>query len=132
MGLALYDSTFFVDLDRERRRKEEGPATCYLKERADEEMAMSVVTQGELARGFKKRADWEAFCAGVLVLPLSVDCVWLAAELFRNLRKRGVLVSDNDLWIGATALFHGLPLVTENARHFTRMPKLKVIRYGRG
>ncbi len=33
------------------------------------------------------------------------------------------------LWIAATALAHGVPLVTRNERHFRRVPELEVIGY---
>lgn len=42
------------------------------------------------------------------------------------LSKSGTPLDDMDLLIGATALAHGLTLVTHNLRHFSRIPKLKV------
>jgi predicted nucleic acid-binding protein len=53
----ICDSTFFVALDRERRRRQEGPAHSFLRAHAAEEVAMSVITRGELARGFLRRTD---------------------------------------------------------------------------
>ncbi len=35
-----------------------------------------------------------------------------------------------DLWIAATALAFGMPVVTRNERHFARVPELNVIGYG--
>lgn len=35
-------------------------------------------------------------------------------------------------WIAATALAHGVPLVTRNERHFSRVPELEVIGYAWG
>ena len=35
-------------------------------------------------------------------------------------------IGQNDLWIAATALVHGKPLVTRNARHFEAIPKLRL------
>jgi predicted nucleic acid-binding protein len=35
----------------------------------------------------------------------------------------------NDLWIAATALANGMPVVTRNVKHFQRVPGLSVISY---
>ena len=36
-------------------------------------------------------------------------------------------ISPADSWIAATAIHHGLPLVTHNRRHFENVPGLEVI-----
>jgi tRNA(fMet)-specific endonuclease VapC len=123
----ICDSTFFVALDRERRRREEGPAHSFLRAHAAEEIAMSVITRGELARGFLRRTDWESFCAGFTVHPLDENVLWKAAEVFQDLRKRGEPTGENDLWIAATALVVGEPLVTANAMDFEKIGGLKVL-----
>ena len=123
----IYDSTFFVALDRERRKRQEGPAHLFLRAHATEEIAMSVVTRGELARGFLRRADWESFCASFTVYPLDEEVLWKAAEIFQDLRKRGEPTGENDLWIAATALVAAEPLVTANAKHFRKVRGLQVL-----
>lgn len=129
MGLMLFDTTFFVDLDREQRRDGKGPAHGVLRDNPEAEMAMSVITRGELARGFNERPQWVKFCRGFLILPINDDILWIAAESFTTLKKAGLPISDNDLWIGATAIHHNLPLVTDNVRHLQRLPGLKVVAY---
>ena len=127
MATLILDSTFFVDLDREQRRKNPSSAHRFLEKHRDHELAMSVVTRAELARGFSVREKWESFCLGFLILGLDDDVLWTAARIFRDLQKKGELISDNDLWIAATAVAAGHPLVTENARHFERIRGLKVL-----
>ncbi|MGA2018061.1 MAG: type II toxin-antitoxin system VapC family toxin [Opitutaceae bacterium] len=117
----ICDSTLFVALDRERRRRKEGPAHQFLRAHPSERIEMSVVTRGELARGFTRRADWEDFCDGFTVHPLDEDVLWKAAEVFRDLRKRGEPTGENDLWIAATALVTDQPLVTANAKDFQKI-----------
>lgn len=48
-----------------------------------------------------------------------------AAERSR-LRAEGRMIGDLDLLIGATALRHDLTLLTNNRRHFERIPSLSV------
>ncbi len=122
----IFDSTFFVALDRESRKGRDGPAHAFLRSHFAEEIAMSAVTRGELARGFPRRVDWENFCAGFTVYPLNEEVLWMAAEIFRDLRKRGELTGDNDLWIAATALVASQPLVTANAKDFLKIHGLEV------
>jgi predicted nucleic acid-binding protein len=123
----ICDSTLFVALDRERRKRQEGPAHLFLRAHAAEKIEMSVVTRGELARGFSHRADWEIFCEGFTVHPLDEDVLWKAAEIFQGLRKRGEPTGENDLWIAATALVTDQPLVTANSKDFQKIRGLRVL-----
>ncbi len=127
MGLKLFDSTFFVDLDRESRKKKRGPAIQYLLDNPHDEIAMSVITRAELARGFQSQASWAAFCSGFTVFPLEDPVLWAAAEIYRDLRKMGIPIADNDLWIAATAVYHGVALVTDDRKHFERIKGLNVV-----
>ncbi len=49
----------------------------------------------------------------------------LAGELIRRFRAQGLTLDRPDAIIGATAIAHGLVLVTYNARHFP-MPELRL------
>jgi tRNA(fMet)-specific endonuclease VapC len=132
VGNVICDSTFFVALDRERRRRQEGPAHIFLRAHAAEKIEMSVVTQGELARGFLRRTDWEHFCGGFTVHLLDEDVLWKAAEVFQDLRKRGEPTGENDLWIAATALVADQPLVTAKTKDFQKIRGLLVLSHSRG
>ena len=127
----IYDSTFFVALDRERQRNRFGPAHAFLQAHADEEVAMSDITRGELARGFDRREDWLVFCADFTVYKIDDAVLWTAAEVFRDLRKRGLPTGENDLWIAATALVAGQPLVTSNLKDFSKIHGLQVLSHNR-
>jgi len=41
-----------------------------------------------------------------------------------NLRQRGLIISDPDIMIAAIAMHRSLTLVTQNLRHFQRIPGL--------
>jgi tRNA(fMet)-specific endonuclease VapC len=127
----IYDSTFFVALDRERQRNRPGPAHAFLQAQADEEVAMSDITRGELARGFDRREDWLVFCADFTVYKIDDAVLWKASEIFRDLRKRGLPTGENDLWIAATAIVAGQPLVTSNVKDFARINGLRVLSHQR-
>jgi len=59
------------------------------------------------------------------VLPITPTIRYFAAEKAR-LWSVGQKIADFDLLIGATALYHGLVLVTNNIRHFERMQSLRL------
>jgi tRNA(fMet)-specific endonuclease VapC len=43
-----------------------------------------------------------------------------------NLRRKGALIDDMDLFIGATAIANNMILVTENAKHLARLENIKI------
>jgi tRNA(fMet)-specific endonuclease VapC len=56
-----------------------------------------------------------------------------ASEIFAKekarLKKRGLIIADMDLMIASIAIAHGLPLVTNNHKHFERIKGLRLIRW---
>ena len=58
------------------------------------------------------------------VLPLNRNILRRFARIRGELRAQGNLIGDMDLLIAATAITHGLTLVTRNDRHFRRVPDL--------
>ncbi len=67
-----------------------------------------------------------------VVLPYDHELAWTWAEMTAYCKKKGIGLSDADAdaWIAATALRHGLPLVTHNRRHFDHVPGLILISEG--
>ncbi len=95
--------------------------------------AISVVTFGELLFGARKSQQPEKNAAVVLklaeIFPLyevSRAVMEVFADLKAGLHKRGTPVDDMDLLIGATALAANHTLVTNNERHFSKIPGLRV------
>ena len=48
------------------------------------------------------------------------------AEVRAHLRRRGQLISDFDILLGATALHYGLIVPTYNQKHCQRIPDLNI------
>lgn len=59
------------------------------------------------------------------ILPLLNAIDFYAKEKVR-LRKEGLMISDFDLLIGATAVANNLIMVTENTKEFQRISSLKI------
>jgi tRNA(fMet)-specific endonuclease VapC len=54
------------------------------------------------------------------------ECARMAAEIRRDLERKGIPIGPFDLLIAATARYHGLILVTRNVGEFRRVPDLVV------
>jgi len=129
-GLIL-ETTFLVDLERELIRGTAGPAQAFLAGRAAEPLYITFTIAGELAAGLPLdgRRRWEKFIAPFDTLPCSPDVCWEYGQAFRYLKSNGRLIGANDLWIAATAIAFGKPIVTRNVRDFRRVPRVEVLGY---
>jgi tRNA(fMet)-specific endonuclease VapC len=96
-------------------------------------LAVSMVTLGEVFEGAhvfpdpeEKLRAYREFLSGYRVLPVSEGIMERFAGLRAGLRRQGTLIPDFDLVIAATALEHGLTLLTRNTKHFTRVPAIQL------
>jgi tRNA(fMet)-specific endonuclease VapC len=94
--------------------------------------SISIITRYEILRGLKARnatrllTRFDGICQKHQILELTDDVILIAADVWADLRRRGQTIDDNDIFIGATALHHGLILATGNVAHFRRIPGLTV------
>jgi tRNA(fMet)-specific endonuclease VapC len=100
---------------------------------AENEVAMSVVTYGELQFGAYKSqqskqvlAMLEKLSLAIPVLAMSQNVSMHYGEIRAHLQQQGTPIGNNDLWIAAHARAENLVLVTNNVREFERVPDLKV------
>ena len=86
---------------------------------------------GELGEGFSSGSDpvYRSLIDSFEILPITGRVVEHYARIACRLRETGMLIGANDLWIAATALERGSPLVTRNQTHFARVPDLRTIPY---
>jgi len=98
-------------------------------------LAISLITYGEIYDGIYRghapgpsERVFRGFLRRTRVLPLNRTIMRRFARLRGQLRRQGLMVQDPDLLIAATALTHGLTLVTRNVRHFQRVPDLDLYR----
>lgn len=128
----ILDSTFLVDLERERRKGQEGSATHFLQAHLSVSFAITFTIAGELAAGRSLGQDrdrWERFIRPFRMYDYNEDVAWAFGKSYRQLQRDGTMIGADDLWIAATALSNGIPLVTRNAREFSRVEGLDVIGY---
>lgn len=132
MGQALIlETTFLVDLEREARAGTPGRAHAFLEAHPERELCITLTTAGELACGprVEEREAWLRLVSRFRILEPDLDAAWHYGQTFRYLADNGLLIGANDLWIAATALAHGLPVVTRDEAHYRRVPGLAVVGY---
>lgn len=134
---------FLLDTDALSEPARRRPSRPFLENlsRHAGEVAISAVAVGEVVFGARRVPGGERYLdyltAAVLphlpVLVVDVEVATRYGELRAALEGSGASLPDLDLLVAATALRHGLELVTGNLRHFERIPGLAVADwFGRG
>ena len=127
----LFDTDAISELLRPR------PAMAYIKwlmKVSREEQFTSAVVIGELYKGAYRSQAHERHLTNieqhilpaVTVLPYDTSTAKIFGRIRAHLEEKGIILPDSDLQIAATALGHGLELVTGNLRHFSRIDGLKL------
>jgi toxin FitB len=124
---SLLDTCVLAEL----RRPEGHPGVkAAVAEIADADLYLSVLTVGEIAKGIallasgrKKKAlsSWlngleKTF--GDRILGIDVDTARLWGEITARAQKSGTIIPGVDGLLAASALRHGLHVMTRNTRHF--------------
>lgn len=96
------------------------------------EFAISEITIAELIYGAEKSNNVpknkrvvEEFVSKITVLPI-FNAIELYGKEKARLKTKGSIVSDLDLFIGATAIVYNLVLVTRNVSEFKRLENIKI------
>lgn len=96
-------------------------------------LTISTITYMELLQGMRNRAELAALQKSLALrntrqLPITAPISERAIELMDDLwfsQRLGMA----DALIAATALVHGLPLLTGNVKHFNAIPQLAIERF---
>jgi tRNA(fMet)-specific endonuclease VapC len=106
-------------------------AIALLDSLKDDGLAISLVTYGEIYDGVyhgrnpvAAEQNFLALLRRIEVLDLNRDIMQRFARIRGHLWSTGRTLGDADILIAATAMHHGLTLVTRNRRHYDRIPGL--------
>jgi tRNA(fMet)-specific endonuclease VapC len=101
---------------------------------AAEGIAVSVVSLAELYEGvfysndpLGSEAGLSDFLNGATILDIDTEIARIFARERGRLRKLRQMIGDMDLLIAASAIRHGLALLSNNRRHFERIENLRII-----
>jgi len=103
----------------------------------DQEAALSAIDLTELIHGLyrpqtpavrlRRQSFLDELLRDLTVYPYTKETAMLAGKLDGEQQSKGVVIPFGDLLIGATALSLGFSVLTENLRHFQKIPSLSVI-----
>jgi predicted nucleic acid-binding protein len=96
----------------------------------------SIISHSELLFGAYNSAHVERnlkkilrFLNSISILPYDENASTLFGKLKAKLKIQGNLIADMDLMIASICLSQKATLVTNNSRHFERIPRLKFINW---
>jgi len=96
------------------------------------QFCFSIITQYEILRGLKAKgldnqiSSFDHLCKGSLIVSLTDEVVIQASKIYADLYQRGLLLSDADILIAASAITNGFTLATNNEKHFKRINDLVI------
>lgn len=100
------------------------------------EVGISSITLSELFYGTEKSQErqrnlsaLEEFIIPLEVVAFDAKAAYQYGKIRASLEKAGKPIGGMDLLIAAHALALGIPLVTNNAKEFNRVPDLKVLNW---
>jgi len=135
MGLIL-DSSVVIASER-RRETVERLIERVVTATGDQEAALSAIGVTELIHGLyraqtpalrqRRQSFLDELLKALTVYPYTKETAMLAGKLDGEQQSKGVVIPFGDLLIGATALSLGFSVLTENLRHFQKIPGLSVI-----
>lgn len=130
MESLIFDTSFLIDFQRERKQGA-GGAHAFLEADTNAHAYLPIIAYGEFGEGFASQSDptLVSMVESFQIVEIDRAVAQHYATITRTLRERGRLIGSNDLWIAACALRAGMPLVTRNLDHFSRVPHLQVVTY---
>ena len=129
-GGLIVDTDILIDLLREKDY-----AVSLIKKLEDEvELATSAINAFELYRGAYKSQNQEKNLASVkgllnslCMLNTDEDSMEIAGKITARLERDGNMIDIRDLLIASIALVDGFGVLTNNVKHFNRVPHLRVV-----
>jgi tRNA(fMet)-specific endonuclease VapC len=127
----LIDASIFIAAERGRLDLQRE-----LVARQTTGVRISVITASEILHGIARatdpaiRARRSAFVEQLLIdfpiLEIDLETARVHAQLWADMQRAGTIIGQHDLWLAASALRHGMVVVTANESEFKRVPNLLV------
>jgi len=111
-------------------------ASLYDKHLDGRQQTLCFAVVAELLQGARVRnwgagmiAQLEESLRTVTIIPYDVGVcrVWASLCDAKNIDGSARVFGNNDRWIAACAMHHGVPLISHNRKHFTGIPGLTLV-----
>lgn len=110
----------------------DGKVASEIRERLPSEIAISSITYAELVSGAERKASIRLaasvrnFVSQISILPFDRDAAEEFGKISALLIKQGLPIGNMDTLIAAHAIASEHVLVTNNTKHFSRVPNLRI------
>jgi predicted nucleic acid-binding protein len=130
------DTSFCIDLLREQRRGQTGPAALKLESLGGKPLLISLFVLCELRAGAEMSSNPRREISSVVRLIEGFDIISptppfavLYGEIVATLLRNGTPVPRMDVLLGVMAKSFGMPVLTRNVSHFAKIPGLVIEGY---
>ena len=122
------DQTICLDSDMliyYLRKKDKGVKVRELIEQG-KKVCTTSINAFELQTGTEGTEVIEKFLLTIPIIDFDKSAAHVAATVYKKLKSNGNLIESRDLFIGAICIANNFILLTNNHRHFERVPNLKL------
>ena len=130
------ETSFLVDRLREVKRAQPGPASQKLESLKETEVMVSVFTLCELRAGAELSDHRREELERVTQIVESLTVIYpdssfpaLYGEILADLTRRGTPIPAMDLLLAVQAKRFGVPVLTRDVQHFSKIPGLEIVTY---
>lgn len=124
--VVLLDTSILIEY---YRKKDKSKSVLFRLFQTYSIFAVSAVTHFEIYTGSgNEQIDfWNDFFQEITVLPFNAEVSKEAANIDAILKRKRKQIAIPDLFIAATAIYHNIPLVTLNKKHFERVDEIQLV-----
>jgi tRNA(fMet)-specific endonuclease VapC len=122
----LIDTSIIIEYLR-KKKKEETVLYCLCQSYDD--IFVSTITEFEIFSGINPKNEQaiNQLFEGFTVLSFDSNVAQRASQEYQQLKSQNKLIEIRDIFIGATAIVHNLPLATLNIKHLKRIKDLEIV-----
>lgn len=129
MNISLIDTDILSQFFR-GNKKVIAKMTAYLH--VYNSISLSIITFYEILNGLYYKdsrnmlTKFLEFSAMNKIVPLTIHSTKVSAQIFADLRKKGITIGHTDVLIAGIALTNGMKLITNNTKHFQEIENLDI------
>ncbi len=124
----IADTTFLSHLLREQRAAKAGAASRFFFKHRAQKIRTSLISAGELSPLFPSATEAWVFLSRWEIYRLHIGVVDAAADIDREMIKRGQRLGENDNWIAGFARYYREPIISLD-KAFDYVPQIRRISY---
>lgn len=120
----LVDTSIFIEYFRKENKKK---TKLFILGKEGYELLTSSICYFEYMAGSSNKEFDKLLFDNIEVVALDKEQADVASDIFKDLKKKNMLIEFRDILISSCALSQKIPLVTLNRKHFERVKNLNIL-----